>query len=209
MAASSPQARAHTHTWVSYMDTHSESPAHTHSYTCTHIPSQVTRSCHTQTHIRCIPMHTDTCTHRFTCRQPPSALLWNHQACPDVSQSLLRGSLGCLFSRACTLIIPATRGLSRDLPQPLLHSLPLGMAMMWQEIGAGADSPRRHLHPVIDELRPAAPCSPQFLPPLSRWRGAPSSYSPCFSLIKHLALCGLGSLRPSLTVPPPTNLWHC
>ena len=72
--------------------------------------------------------------------------------------------------------------------------------------GAGASSPRHHLRPVIDELRPAAPCSPWFPPPLSRWRGAPSPYSPCFSLIKHLALCGLGSLRPSLTArPTPTS----
>lgn len=56
---------------------------------------------------------------------------------------------------------------------------------------------------MIDELRPAAPCSPTVPASIEQVGGAPSSYSPCFSLIKHLAVCGLGSLRPSLTATPP------
>lgn len=75
----------------------------------------------------------------------------------------------------------------------------------------GGDKSLRHrLRAVIDELglaaplplpTPSLPPPPQFLPPWSRC-GGESPTQPCFSLIKHLALCGLGSLRPLLTAPP-------
>ncbi|XP_046521010.1 ciliary neurotrophic factor receptor subunit alpha isoform X1 [Equus quagga] len=58
--------------------------------------------------------------------------------------------LGCLFSRECTMITPAT-------PQPRLHNLPLGMDTVWQELWGGASTPGHRLHPVTDELSPTAP----------------------------------------------------
>lgn len=59
---------------------------------------------------------------------------------------------------------------------------PLGsLQSLWSSFGSGHvvtrdmdrdSSPRHHVHGVIDELRPTSPpCSPQFLPPLSRCGG--------------------------------------
>ena len=75
--------------------------------------------------------------------------------------------------------------------------------------GAGASSPRHHLRPVIDELRPAAPCSPWFPPPLSRWRGGSLSIQPLFFFNYTSGSLWPGKPQTLADSTSHPHLWHC
>ena len=118
------------------------------------------------THVTCMPTCAD--TYRYKCELPPGAAVPVEP--PGLSPCFSSSAEGKPGVSLPLGVYPSHP--SDQTPSwPPLHDL--GIDKMWQEMWGWAGSPRHHLHPVIDELRPTAPCSPQFPPPLSRWGGFP------------------------------------